>query len=68
MFNIIATLIIHLLMWTMPEAAFSEEKALLADYRPRPPEMVIDEKTGEFSGPLIEILDEAARKIGYSIK
>jgi len=68
MFNIIATLIIPLLMWTTAEAASSEEKVLLADYRQRPPEMVIDEKTDRFSGPLIEILDEAASKIGYSIK
>ena len=53
MFKIIATLIIALLMWTTPETAFSQEKVLLADYRQRPPEMVIDEKTGQFSGPLI---------------
>ena len=68
MFKIIATLIIALLMWTTPETAFSQEKVLLADYRQRPPEMVIDEKTGQFSGPLIEILDEAAHKIESSIK
>ena len=68
MFNIIATLIIPLLAWMMPEAAFSEEKVLLADYRPRPLEMVIDEKTGHFSGPLIDLLEEAARKVGSSIK
>jgi len=68
MLNIIATLIIPLLMWMTPEAALSQEKVLLADYRSRPPEMVVDEKTGQFSGPLIEILDEAARKIGSSIK
>jgi len=61
-------LIVPLLVWMTPQAAFSAEKVLLADYRPRPPEMVVDEKTGHFSRPLIDILEEAAHKVGYSIK
>ncbi len=48
--------------------AFAQEKTLRADYRQRPPEMTIDETTGHFFGPLIDILEEAARKVGCQIK
>jgi len=44
------------------------EFMLEADYRQRPPEMIIDEKTGEFSGPLIDILNLAAAEIGLTVK
>ncbi len=46
----------------------ARDNVLHADYRQRPPEMVIDEKTGHFSGPLIDILDEAASNIGYQVR
>ncbi len=46
---------------------FSEEKIFKADFRSRPPEMVID-KDNNLSGPLKDILDEAAENIGYKIK
>jgi len=39
-----------------------------ADYRQRPPEMVIDEHTGDFLGPLIDILNMAAAEIGMTVK
>ncbi|MEO5327027.1 MAG: transporter substrate-binding domain-containing protein [Magnetococcus sp. THC-1_WYH] len=43
------------------------EKILKADYRPRPPEMVVAE--GEkISGPLKDILEEAAGKHGYRVQ
>jgi hypothetical protein len=48
MFKIIATLIIALLIWTTSQTAFSQEKVFLGDYRQRPPEMVIDEKSASF--------------------
>lgn len=41
-------------------------KTLEADFRHRPPEMVIDE--GRRTGPLKDILEIAAQKIGYTIK
>jgi polar amino acid transport system substrate-binding protein len=45
-----------------------EEKVLRADCRQRPPEMIVNEKTGRCSGPLLDILDEAARHVGYTVK
>lgn len=42
------------------------EQWLRADYRARPPEM--QEVNGQPSGPLISILDEAARRAGASIR
>jgi polar amino acid transport system substrate-binding protein len=60
-------LIIALGVFLIPQYAFAQDATFLADYRPRPPEMVVDAKTGHFSGPLIDVLDEAAHKIGYSI-
>jgi len=44
------------------------EFMLEADYRQRPPEMVIDEQTGDFSGPLIDILNMAAAEVGLTVK
>jgi polar amino acid transport system substrate-binding protein len=46
----------------------AQEKVLFVDYRERPPEMIVDSKTGLGSGPLMAILDEAADKIGYKIR
>lgn len=47
--------------------AVAHENVLRADYRQRPPEMIVDSKTEQGSGPLIEILDEAAGKIGWKV-
>jgi len=44
------------------------EFMLEADYRQRPPEMVIDEQTGDFSGPLIDVLNMAAAEVGLTVK
>ncbi|QYJ87672.1 transporter substrate-binding domain-containing protein [Shewanella mesophila] len=40
---------------------------LNADFRPRPPEMVIDAENQHISGPLKDIIEEAANNIGFSI-
>jgi len=44
------------------------EFMLEADYRQRPPEMIIEEQTGDFSGPLIDILNMAAAEVGLTVK
>ena len=43
------------------------DKVFKADYRSRPPQMVIGDDN-KFTGPLKDILEEASAKIGYSIK
>lgn len=43
-------------------------KVLRADFRHRPPEMVLDEKHNRMTGPVKDILEEAAAKVGYSIE
>ena len=48
--------------------AFADDNVFIAHYRPRPPEMTIDDKNNHFSGPLIDILNEAAQKIGYKVQ
>ena len=45
-----------------------EEKVLRADCRQRPPEMIVNEKARRCSGPLLNILDEAARKVGFTVQ
>lgn len=45
---------------------YSKEEILICDFRNRTPEMIIDE-SGEISGPLKDILEEAAKKINYKI-
>jgi len=47
--------------------AHANDLLLQADYRQRPPEMVIDEKTNAFSGPLIDILNIAAANAGLTV-
>lgn len=42
-----------------------EFNSIQADFRHRPPEMQIE--NGQFSGPLKDILDEAAAKIGFQV-
>jgi polar amino acid transport system substrate-binding protein len=46
---------------------YAQSRVLLADARHRPPEMIVDEVKGKVSGPLIEILNEAARIHGYTV-
>lgn len=45
----------------------AEEKLLKADFRPRPPEMVVAEGD-RISGPLKDILEEAAALHGYKVQ
>ncbi len=47
--------------------AHANEYMLEADYRQRPPEMMINEKTGAFSGPLIDVLNLAAAEVGLTV-
>jgi polar amino acid transport system substrate-binding protein len=54
--------------WLVIGTANAQNKVLIADARPRPPEIFADEKTGVASGPWVAILDEAAKKIGYSVQ
>lgn len=49
-------------------SAGAETKVLQADVRPRPPYMVVNEITGEFSGPMLEVFNEAAKTLGYSVQ
>lgn len=46
--------------------AQTEDHILKADFRHRPPQMVI--KEGKFSGPLKDIIEEAAKAAGYQIE
>lgn len=57
-----------LLSAVMVSGAFAQTKVLKADARLRPPEILIDEKTGTVSGPLPEVINEAARSIGYAVE
>jgi polar amino acid transport system substrate-binding protein len=59
----ITMLLSLLLIFTLTHA---EEKVLRADFRQRPPEMVIESKNR--SGPLKDIIEEAAHQLGYKIK
>ncbi len=59
----VTVLLILMFMFTLVHA---EEKVLRADFRLRPPEMAIE--GGKMSGPLKDIIEEAAKKIGYKIK
>lgn len=43
-------------------------ETLTADFRHRPPEMVIDPATRQFSGPLKEVIEQAAEKLGMDVK
>lgn len=43
-------------------------KVLRADFRHRPPEMVLDEQTNTMTSPLKDILEEAAAKVGYRVE
>lgn len=43
-------------------------QTLTADFRHRPPEMVLDEATNSMTGPLKDIVEQATQKLGYSIE
>lgn len=47
-------------------SVFAADDAFIAHYRHRPPEMIINED-GSFSGPLIDIINEASQKLGHNI-
>ncbi|KPA13438.1 amino acid ABC transporter substrate-binding protein [Candidatus Magnetomorum sp. HK-1] len=61
----------NLLLWavffTFCFSAHANDFMLEADYRQRPPEMIINETTGAFSGPLIDILNLAAADVGLTV-
>jgi len=57
-----------LLLAAMVTGALAQSKVLMGDVRLRPPEMMIDEKTSVTSGPLLEVLNEAAKSIGYTVE
>ena len=44
------------------------DKVLKADVRHRPPEMVVNEKSKSSAGPLLDVLNEAARTVGYCVE
>jgi len=51
--------------WLVQPAAWATDKVLRVDVRSRPPEMVIDGK--QYKGPLLDIIERAAGKIGYRV-
>lgn len=60
-------LIVWLLAGFLGVATAADNQVLIADFRPRPPEMVVAE--GErISGPLRDILEEAVTRHGYSVQ
>lgn len=46
--------------------AFAAEQALKADFRHRPPEMVVE--GDRLSGPIKDVLEEAASSLGYTVQ
>lgn len=65
---ILQLLLIGLLLLSPIGNLCAQEKILLADARPRPPEILADERTGEISGPIVMILNEAAARLGYQVR
>ncbi len=61
-FRFLALLFAVLLPWG---AVPGQETELTADFRHRPPEMVVEGQ--RFSGPLKAIIEEAAGKVGYKV-
>jgi polar amino acid transport system substrate-binding protein len=59
----VVALAIFLATTTLSLAA---DNVLIVDVRKRPPEMTIE--GGQFSGPLLDVIKEAAQKIGYEVK
>lgn len=61
-------LLVVLLALLPLENLYAQGKLLLADARPRPPEILADERTGVVSGPIVVILNEAAANLGYQLR
>lgn len=53
-------------LFIFPTIALAAGNVFNADFRNRPPQMVVD--GDKFSGPLKDILEEASGKIGYTVK
>lgn len=66
--SILKFLLVVLLAVSPLENLYAQGKFLHADARPRPPEIVTDERTGVISGPVVVILNEAAAKLGYQVQ
>jgi len=62
-----AIVYIFFMLMGIAVSAKAEEKILICDFRNRPPEMCIDENR-KLNGPLKDILEEAAQKLGYTVK
>jgi len=63
----IAILLLFLITLSSSIAASAmSDDVLMADFRHRPPEMLIND--GVLTGPLKDILDEAAHQLGYRVK
>lgn len=48
-------------------ASLSIADTLVGAFRPRPPEMVVDNTNQQLSGPIKEIIEEAAEQLGHTI-
>ncbi|MCP4113467.1 MAG: transporter substrate-binding domain-containing protein [Desulfobacteraceae bacterium] len=60
------TVIILNLLFFIGNTAYAEEKVLIVNVRHRPPEMIIS--GSEYSGPLLDIIEEAGSRIGFKVK
>ena len=60
--RVLAFWLTALLPWA---TVLGQERELMADFRHRPPEMVVEGQ--RFSGPLKDIIEEAAAKVGYRV-
>jgi len=65
-FRYLFLLLITLSSGFLSVSVFADETALIAHFRHRPPEMVI-EHGKQFKGPLKDIIEEAASKSGFNI-
>ncbi|MBC3872980.1 substrate-binding periplasmic protein [Undibacterium flavidum] len=61
-------MLLPLLVFLPMEDLSAQGKILLADARPRPPEIVADDRTGLITGPIVVILNEAAASLGYQVQ
>ncbi len=59
-------LILAITLLIVSYSTFSKERVLTADYRNRPPQMVVENSS--FTGPLKDILEEASAKMGYRVE
>jgi polar amino acid transport system substrate-binding protein len=49
-----------------PSLISAQENVLIVNIRQRPPEMVVE--GDKYSGPLLDVIKEAAQKVGYDVK